>query len=168
MQGNDGWRGAVICQIYPRSFQDSDGDGIGDLWGIIRRLPNIARPGVDALWLSPVFTLPMKGMGCDVADHKDIDPSFGTLADFDALVAQAHTLGLKVIIDQVISHASDQHPLFVESRASRNNPKADWYVRADPRPDGTPPTNWRSLFGDPAWTCDARRRQYYLHNFLTL
>ena len=163
----DWWRGAVIYQIYPRSFQDSDGDGIGDLRGIIDRLPHVAGLGVDAIWLSPIFTSPMKDMGYDIADYKDIDPSFGTLADFDALVARAHELGLKVMIDQVISHSSDRHPLFAESRASREGPKADWYVWADPKPDGTPPTNWQSLFGGPAWTWDARRRQYYLHNFLS-
>lgn len=163
----DWWRGAVIYQIYPRSFQDSNGDGIGDLRGIIDRLPHVASLGVDAIWLSPIFTSPMTDMGYDIADYTDIDPTFGTLADFDALVARAHDLGLKVMIDQVISHSSDQHPLFMESRASRDNPKADWYVWADPRPDGTPPTNWQSLFGGPAWTWDARRRQYYLHNFLS-
>ena len=161
------WRGAVIYQIYPRSFQDSNGDGIGDLRGIIDRLPHVASLGVDAIWLSPIFTSPMADMGYDIADYRDIDPTFGTLDDFDALVARAHDLGLKVMIDQVISHSSDRHPLFVESRASRDNPKADWYVWADPRPDGTPPTNWHSLFGGPAWTWDARRRQYYLHNFLS-
>lgn len=167
MADRDWWRGAVIYQIYPRSFQDSNGDGIGDLRGIIDRLPYVADLGVDAVWLSPIFTSPMKDMGYDIADYTDIDPTFGTLADFDALVTRAHDLGLKVMIDQVISHSSDQHPLFVESRSSRDNPKADWYVWADPRPDGTPPNNWQSLFGGPAWTWDARRRQFYLHNFLS-
>lgn len=160
------WRDAVIYQIYPRSFQDSDGDGIGDLKGITQRLDHVAGLGVDAIWLSPIFTSPMKDMGYDVSDYTDIDPLFGTLADFDALVARAHELGLKVIIDQVISHSSDKHPWFAESRQSRDNPRADWYVWADPNPDGTPPNNWPSVFGGPAWEWEPRRRQYYLHNFL--
>ncbi len=167
MQDQDWWKGSVTYQIYPRSFQDSNGDGIGDLRGIIDRLPQVADLGVDAIWLSPIFTSPMKDMGYDIADYTDIDPSFGTLADFDTLIARAHGLGLKVIIDQVISHSSDQNPLFQESRRSRDNPKADWYVWADPKPDGSAPTNWQSLFGGPAWTWDSRRRQYYLHNFLS-
>ncbi|MDQ1901735.1 alpha glucosidase [Paracoccus sp. WLY502] len=160
------WRDAVIYQIYPRSFQDSDGDGIGDLPGITRRLDHVASLGVDAIWLSPIFTSPMKDMGYDVSDYCDIDPLFGTLADFDALVARAHELGLKVIIDQVLSHSSDRHPWFAESRTSRDNDKADWYVWADPNPDGTPPNNWPSVFGGPAWEWEPQRRQYYLHNFL--
>ncbi|NAZ35730.1 alpha-amylase family glycosyl hydrolase [Rubellimicrobium sp. CFH 75288] len=160
------WRDAVIYQIYPRSFQDSDGDGVGDLPGITRRLGHVADLGADAIWLSPFFASPDKDMGYDVSDYTAVNPLFGTMADFDALVAEAHRLGLRVIIDQVLSHTSDQHPWFVESRRDRTNPKADWYVWADPRPDGTPPTNWLSVFGGPAWTFDARRRQYYLHNFL--
>ncbi|THD85718.1 alpha-glucosidase [Aliigemmobacter aestuarii] len=160
------WRGAVVYQIYPRSFQDSDGDGIGDLKGIISRLPHVSALGADAIWLSPVFKSPMEDMGYDVSDYTDIDPLFGTLEDFDALVAAAHDLGLKVIIDQVLSHSSSQHPFFAESRRSRTNPKADWYVWADPRPDGSPPNNWLSVFGGSAWEWDSRRRQYYLHNFL--
>ncbi len=161
------WRGSVTYQVYPRSFQDSDGDGIGDIPGITARLDYLADLGVDAVWLSPVFTSPMLDMGYDVSNYTDIDPSFGTLADFDALIARAHALGLKVIIDQVLSHSSDQHPAFKESRASRDNPKADWYVWANARADGTPPNNWLSVFGGPAWQWDARRKQYYLHNFLT-
>ena len=163
----DWWRGAVTYQVYPRSFQDSDGDGVGDLPGITRRLPYLADLGVEAVWLSPFFRSPMKDMGYDVSDYCDVDPVFGTLADFDALVARAHDLGLKVIIDQVLSHTSDQHPAFAESRADRVNPKADWYVWADPRHDGSPPSNWLSVFGGSAWAWDARRKQYYLHNFLT-
>ncbi|MTH77971.1 alpha-glucosidase family protein [Paracoccus aestuariivivens] len=161
------WRDAVIYQIYPRSFQDSDGDGIGDLRGITRRLDHVRDLGADAIWLSPIFTSPMKDMGYDVSDYTDIDPIFGSLADFDALIARAHDLGLKVIIDQVISHSSDKHPWFVESRRDRSNPKADWYVWAEPKPDGTPPNNWPSVFGGPAWEWEPRRRQYYMHNFLT-
>ncbi|MBL4916082.1 alpha-amylase family glycosyl hydrolase [Szabonella alba] len=160
------WRGSVTYQIYPRSFQDSSGSGVGDLAGITRRLDHVARLGVDAVWLSPVFPSPMADMGYDVSDYTDIDPSFGTLADFDALVARAHDLGLKVIIDQVLSHSSDRHPHFIESRASRDNAKSDWYVWADARPDGSPPNNWLSVFGGSAWEWDSRRRQYYLHNFL--
>ncbi len=161
------WRGAVIYQIYPRSFQDTDGDGVGDLKGIARRLPYVASLGVDAVWISPFFRSPMKDFGYDVADYREVDPLFGTLEDFDALLAEAHRLGLKVIIDLVLSHTSDQHRWFEESRRSRDNPKADWYVWADPKPDGTVPNNWLSVFGGPAWTWDSRRRQYYLQNFLS-
>jgi alpha-glucosidase len=160
------WRGSVVYQVYPRSFQDDNGDGIGDLAGITRRLPYLADLGVDAVWLSPFFRSPMADMGYDVSDYTDVDPVFGTLADFDLLIARAHDLGLKIVIDQVLSHSSDQHPAFTESRANRDNPKADWYVWADPRPDGTPPNNWLSVFGGPAWAWDARRKQYFLHNFL--
>ncbi|WP_341368110.1 alpha-amylase family glycosyl hydrolase [Yoonia sp. BS5-3] len=163
----DWWRGAVIYQIYPRSYQDSDGDGIGDLGGIVQRLPYIADLGVDAIWISPFFTSPMKDFGYDVSDYRDVDPMFGTLADFDQLVATAHGLGLRVMIDLVLSHTSDQHAWFQESRQSRENAKSDWYVWADPKPDGTPPTNWLSIFGGTAWQWDPRREQYYLHNFLT-
>ncbi|WP_435202214.1 alpha-amylase family glycosyl hydrolase [Qipengyuania sp. 902] len=161
------WKGAAIYQIYPRSFQDSNGDGIGDLPGITRRLPYVASLGVDAIWISPFFVSPMKDFGYDVADYCDVDPIFGTLSDFDALVARAHELGLKVLIDQVYSHTSDEHPWFAESRSDRTNPKNDWYVWADAKPDGSPPSNWQSVFGGPAWTWDARRGQYYLHNFLS-
>jgi alpha-glucosidase len=162
----DWWRGAVIYQIYPRSFQDSNSDGIGDLRGILQRLPHVAALGADAIWISPFFKSPMKDFGYDVSDYCGVDPMFGTLADFDAVVAEAHRLGLRVMIDQVISHTSDEHPWFKESRSSRDNAKADWYVWADPKPDGTPPSNWLSIFGGSAWQWDTRRRQYYLHNFL--
>ena len=162
----DWWRGAVIYQIYPRSFQDSNGDGIGDLPGILRRLPHSAALGADAIWISPFFPSPMKDFGYDVSDYCAVDPMFGTLADFDAVVAEAHRLGLRVMIDQVISHSADVHPWFAESRSSRDNPRADWYVWADAKSDGTPPNNWLSIFGGSAWTWDTRRRQYYLHNFL--
>ncbi len=161
------WRGATIYQIYPRSFADSNNDGIGDLPGITGKLDYVASLGVDAVWLSPFFTSPMKDFGYDVADYCDVDPIFGTLDDFDALVAKAHELGLKILIDQVYSHTSDLHAWFAESRANRDNAKADWYVWADAKADGTPPTNWQSVFGGPAWTWDARRRQYYMHNFLS-
>jgi alpha-glucosidase len=161
------WRGAVIYEIYPRSFQDSTGDGVGDLRGITERLGYVADLGVDAIWIAPFFVSPMKDFGYDVADYTGVDPLFGTLEDFDRLVTEAHRLGLKVIIDQVLSHSSDQHPWFRESRAGRDNAKADWYVWADPKPDGTPPNNWLSIFGGPAWEWDTRRCQYYFHNFLT-
>ena len=160
------WRGAVIYQIYPRSFQDSNSSGSGTLKGITQRLPYVASLGVDSIWLSPFFKSPMADMGYDVSDYCDVDPMFGTLADFDALVVEAHRLGLKVVIDQVISHTSDQHSWFKESRSSRDNPKADWYVWADPKPDGTAPNNWLSIFGGPGWEWDGVRRQYYMHNFL--
>ncbi|WP_194093746.1 alpha-amylase family glycosyl hydrolase [Marivivens aquimaris] len=165
-QKTEWWRGATIYQIYPRSFMDSNGDGIGDIPGITSRLETIADLGVDAIWLSPIFTSPMADMGYDVADYRDIDPTFGTLADFDAMVAKAHSLGLKVLIDQVISHSSNQHPFFIESKSSRDNPKADWYVWADPRPDGSAPNNWQAIFGGIAWEWEPRRKQYYFHNFL--
>jgi alpha-glucosidase len=161
------WRGATIYQIYPRSFADSNGDGIGDLAGITSRLDYVAELGVDAIWISPFFTSPMKDFGYDVADYCDVDPVFGTLADFDALVERTHALGLKLLIDQVYSHSSDLHAWFAESRSSRDNAKADWYVWADAKPDGSPPNNWQSVFGGPSWTWDARRGQFYMHNFLT-
>ncbi len=160
------WRGAVIYQVYPRSFADSNGDGVGDLKGVADHLDHIASIGVDAVWLSPFYTSPMRDFGYDVADYCDIDPIFGTLADFDVLVDKAHRLGLRVITDLVFAHTSDHHAWFRESRQSRTNPRADWYVWADARPDGSPPTNWQSVFGGPAWTWDARRGQYYMHNFL--
>ena len=163
----DWWRGAVIYQIYPRSYQDSNADGIGDLKGITTRLPYIAGLGVDAIWLSPFFTSPMDDFGYDVSDYCDVDPMFGTLADFDELVKVAHNLGLKVMIDQVLSHTSDQHEWFKQSRASRDNEKSDWYVWANAKPDGNPPNNWLSIFGGSAWEWDSHRRQYYLHNFLS-
>lgn len=161
------WRGASIYQIYPRSFQDTNGDGVGDLPGITSRLPYIADLGIDAIWVSPFFKSPMKDFGYDVSDFRAVDPIFGTLADFDQLVKRAHDLGLKVLIDQVMSHTSDRHAWFKESRSSRDNARADWYVWADARPDGTPPNNWQSVFGGSAWAWDPRRRQYFLHNFLT-
>ncbi len=160
------WREATIYQVYPRSFLDTNGDGVGDLPGITAKLDYIASLGVDIVWISPFFTSPMKDFGYDVADYCDVDPLFGTLADFDALIAKAHSLKLKIMIDQVLSHTADIHPWFVESRASRDNPKADWYVWADPLPDGNPPNNWLSVFGGSSWQWDSRRRQYYLHNFL--
>jgi alpha-glucosidase len=160
------WRGAVIYQIYPRSFFDSNGDGIGDLPGVTAKLDHVAKLGVDAIWLCPFFTSPQKDFGYDVADHTAVDPLFGTLADFDELADRAHRLGLRLLIDQVWSHTSDHHPWFRESRSNRANILADWYVWADPAPDGTPPNNWLSVFGGSAWKWEPRRRQYYLHHFL--
>jgi alpha-glucosidase len=160
------WRGAALYQIYPRSFQDTNGDGIGDLKGVIQRLPHIADLGVDAIWISPFFTSPMADYGYDVSDYRNVDPMFGTLEDFKALLNTAHDLGLRVTIDQVLSHTSEQHPWFKESRKSHENPYADYYVWADPKPDGGPPNNWLSLFGGCGWEWDARRQQYYFHNFL--
>jgi alpha-glucosidase len=164
---NEWWRGAVIYQIYPRSFSDSNGDGIGDLPGITARLPYIASLGVDAIWLCPFYVSPQKDFGYDVADYFAVDPAYGTLEHFDALVARAHDLGLKVILDQVWSHTSNEHPWFKASRAHKDGAYADWYVWADPAPDGTPPNNWLSVFGGSAWTWEPRRRQYYLHHFLS-
>jgi alpha-glucosidase len=160
------WRGAAIYQIYPRSFQDSSGDGVGDLAGIAARLDHVASLGVDAIWISPFYTSPMRDFGYDVSDYCDVDPVFGTLADFDAVIERAHKLGLRVIVDQVYAHTSDLHPWFVASRSAREGEMVDWYVWEDPKPDGTPPNNWQSVFGGPAWTWDGRRRQYYMHTFL--
>lgn len=161
------WETAVIYQIYPRSYQDSNDDGIGDLPGITSRLDYIANLGVDAVWISPFFKSPQKDFGYDVSDYCDVNPEYGTLADFDTLLAKAHGLGLKIMVDIVPAHCSDQHEWFVESSASRDNDKADWFHWVEPMPDGTPPTNWLSFFGGPAWTWEPRRQQYYLHNFLT-
>jgi alpha-glucosidase len=168
-EAHDGpwWRGAVIYQVYPRSFMDSNNDGIGDLRGIIDKLGYIADLGVDALWVSPFYQSPMKDFGYDVSDYRAVDPIFGTLDDFYRLVEGAHALGLRIIIDQVLSHTSDQHSWFTESRSSGDNDKANWYVWAHPKTDGTPPNNWLSVFGGSAWQWDPRREQYYLHNFLT-
>ncbi|MCL1090968.1 alpha-glucosidase [Shewanella profunda] len=160
------WRGAVIYQIYPRSLLDTNGDGVGDLRGIITKLDYIASLNVDAIWISPFFKSPMADFGYDISDYRQVDPLFGTMNDFDDLIDKAHMLGLKVIIDQVLSHTSDQHAWFVESRESRTNPKADWYVWADPKDDGTAPNNWLAIFGGCAWEWEPRRQQYYLHNFL--
>ena len=160
------WRGAVFYQIYPRSYQDSNGDGVGDLKGILGRLPYVASLGVDGIWLSPVFASPMRDYGYDISDYTAIDPLFGTLADFDAVVAECHRLNMLIIVDQVYSHTSIDHAWFAESRTDRTNAKADWYVWADPKPDGSPPSNWLAAFGGGMWAWDSRRRQYYLHNFL--
>ncbi len=163
--GSEWWRGAVIYHVYPLSFADSNDDGYGDLRGVTQRLEYIKSLGVDAIWLSPFYTSPMRDFGYDVSDYCDVDPIFGALADFDEMVSRAHSLGLKVIVDQVYSHTSIEHPWFQESRRDRTNSKANWYVWADAKPDGSPPTNWQSVFKASAWTWDARRRQYYLNNF---
>ena len=160
------WHGAVIYQIYPRSFLDTNGDGVGDLPGIVEKLDYVASLGVDAIWISPFFKSPMADFGYDIADYRAVDPLFGSLEDFDRLLDKAHGLGIRVMIDQVLSHTSSEHAWFLESRESRDNPKADWYVWADPQPDGTPPNNWLSIFGGVAWKWEPRREQYYLHNFL--
>ncbi|MCC6791018.1 MAG: DUF3459 domain-containing protein, partial [Thermomicrobiales bacterium] len=160
------WRSTVIYQVYPRSFQDSDWDGIGDLRGVTQRLDYLQWLGVGAIWLSPFYPSPGADFGYDVADFTDVDPMFGTLADFDALLAGAHERGLKLIIDFVPNHSSDQHPWFTESRSSRDNQKHDWYTWRDAKPDGSPPNNWSAAFGGPSWTFDETRGQYYLHSFL--
>ncbi|CAN5147199.1 alpha-amylase family glycosyl hydrolase [soil metagenome] len=160
------WKSGILYQIYPRSFQDSNGDGVGDLRGIIQRLPYLRDLGVDALWLSPIFPSPMEDFGYDISDYIGIDPLFGTVADFDALVAAAHDIGLKVILDLVPNHTSDRHPWFVESRSSKNNPKRDWYIWRDGCGEGMPPNNWLSEFGGSSWEFDARSGQYYYHAFL--
>lgn len=160
------WRGAVIYHIYPRSFLDTTGNGVGDLAGICAKLDYIAELGVDAIWISPFVKSPMLDFGYDVSDYLSIDPLFGTMEDFTTLVSEAHARGLKVLMDQVLSHTSDQHPWFLESRAGRDGPKADWYVWAEPQRDGSPPNNWLSVFGGSSWQWEPRRSQYYLHNFL--
>jgi alpha-glucosidase len=145
----------VVYQIYPRSFADGDGDGVGDLPGLRGRLDHLVRLGVDAVWLSPFYRSPMKDFGYDVADHCDVDPVFGTLADFDAVVDDAHAHGIRVLVDLVPNHTSDQHPWFRASRSSRDDPRRDWYVWRDPAPDGGPPNNWTASFSSgPAWTFD--------------
>lgn len=161
------WRRGAVYQIYPRSFADTDGDGVGDLEGIRQRLDHVATLQAEALWLSPVFPSPMADFGYDVSDYCDIDPIFGSLADFDRLLADAHARGIKVVLDWVANHTSEQHPWFQESRSSRSNPKRDWYVWADPAPDGGPPNDWTSAFSavGPAWTFDETTGQYYLHSF---
>ncbi len=165
------WRDAVVYQVYPRSFQDSNGDGIGDLEGLISRLDYLNDGtenslGVDAIWLSPTFPSPMKDFGYDVSDYRDVDPDFGTLATMDRLIAESHRRGIKVLLDWVPNHTSDQHPWFLESRSSRDNPKRDWYFWRPAKPDGTLPNNWRSVFGGPAWTLAEETGEYYLHSFL--
>ena len=160
------WQTCVIYQIYPRSFQDTNDDGIGDLKGIEQRLDYLVSLGVEAIWISPIYPSPMVDFGYDVADYCDVDPRFGTLADFDDLLMQAHRRGLKVLLDFVPNHTSDQHPWFVESRASRENQKRDWYIWRDPAADGGPPNNWISDFGGSAWQWDKTTGQYYYHAFL--
>lgn len=165
------WQRAVVYQVYPRSFQDSNGDGIGDLQGIIQRLDYLndgteRSLGIDAIWLSPTFPSPMKDFGYDVSDYEGVHPDFGTLEDMDRLTGECHRRGIRVLLDWVPNHTSDQHPWFLESRSSRTNPKRDWYVWRDPKPDGSPPNNWQSAFGGPAWTFDEATGQYYLHSFL--
>lgn len=167
----DWWREVVVYQVYPRSFQDSDGDGIGDLEGIIRRLDYLndgseRSLGVDAVWLSPTFPSPMKDFGYDVSDYCGVHPDFGTQAGMDRLIAECHRRGMRILLDWVPNHTSDQHPWFIESRSSRDNPRRDWYLWRDPKPDGSPPNNWRSVFGGPGWTFDEATGQYYLHSFL--
>jgi alpha-glucosidase len=160
------WKTGVIYQIYPRSFQDSDNNGVGDLRGIIQRLPYLTELGVDAIWISPIFVSPMADFGYDIADYVDIDPLFGTLDDFEKLLATAHNQGLKVILDLVPNHTSDQHRWFLESRSARNSKKRDWYIWRDPASDGSAPNNWRSEFGGTAWEYDQITGQYYYHAFL--
>ncbi len=160
------WKSGILYQIYPRSFQDSNGDGVGDLRGIIDRLSYLRDLGVSALWLSPVFPSPMVDFGYDISDYTGIDQLFGTLDDFDALVTAAHDFGLKIILDLVPNHTSDQHPWFVESRSSKDNPKRDWYIWHDPRGSGEPPTNWISEFGGSSWEFEPHTGQYYYHAFL--
>jgi alpha-glucosidase len=163
--GGPWWRTAVIYQIYPRSFADADGDGVGDVPGIVERLGHVSELGFDAVWLSPIFPSPMADFGYDVADYCDVAPVFGTLADLDRLLGAAHRRGLRVLLDLVPNHSSDEHPWFVEARSGRHTPRRDWYIWRDPAPDGGPPNNWVSYFGGPAWEWDEASGQYYLHLF---
>ncbi len=160
------WQRGVIYQIYPRSFMDASGDGVGDLRGIVSRLDYLEWLGVDAVWISPFYPSPMADFGYDITDYTGVHPMFGTLRDFDALVAEAHQRDMRVILDYVPNHTSDEHPWFVESRSSRENPKRGWYLWRDPAPDGGPPNNWRSVFGGAAWEWDAATEQYYYHAYL--
>ncbi len=160
------WRHGIFYQVYPRSFQDSNADGVGDIAGIIDRLPYLLALGVDAIWLSPIFPSPMADFGYDIADYTGIDPLFGSIEDFDALISAVHASGLKLILDLVPNHTSDQHPWFIESRRSRDAQKRDWYIWREPAADGGPPNNWMSEFGGSAWAYDAATRQYYYHAFL--
>src|SRR4051812_46230681 len=160
------WQTGIIYQIYPRSFQDSDHDGVGDLKGIIERLPYLVELGIDAIWLSPIFTSPMADFGYDIADYTGVDPLFGSLADLESLIVAAHRSELKILLDLVPNHTSDQHPWFIESRADRDSPRRDWYPWRDPDPDGAPPNNWLSEFGGSAWEYDSISEQYYYHTFL--
>jgi len=162
----DWWRHGIFYQVYPRSFGDTDGDGVGDIRGIIAHLPYLTSLGIDAVWLSPIFPSPMADFGYDISDYTGIDPLFGTMADFDALVSAAHGNGLKLILDLVPNHTSDQHPWFIEARGSRDNPKRQWYIWRDPAPGGGPPNNWLSEFGGSAWQYDEATGQYYYHAFL--
>jgi alpha-glucosidase len=166
MDGTTWWQTAVMYQVYPRSFQDGDGDGVGDLRGIRQRLPYLEELGVDAVWISPIFPSPMADFGYDIADYTGVDPLFGTLGEFDALLAAAHERGLKVLLDLVPNHTSDRHPWFQDSRSSRASARRDWYIWRDPAPDGGPPNNWQSAFGGGAWQWDAGTGQYYYHAFL--
>jgi alpha-glucosidase len=160
------WKTGVIYQVYPRSFMDASGDGTGDLRGITGRLDYLEWLGVDAVWLSPIYPSPMADFGYDISDHTDVDPTFGTLSDFDELLAEAHRRGMRVILDYVPNHTSDEHPWFLESRSSRENLRRDWYIWADPDPGGGPPNNWQSFFGGgSAWEWDGATEQYYLHLF---
>jgi alpha-glucosidase len=160
------WKRGIVYQVYPRSFQDTNGDGIGDLSGIRRRLDHLVGLGIDALWISPIYTSPMADFGYDVADYCGIDPIFGSMEDFDRLIEDVHARGLKLILDFVPNHSSDRHAWFQESRSSRDNPKRDWYIWRDPKPDGGPPNNWISNFGGSAWEWDEATGQYYYHAFL--
>jgi len=160
------WQKGIIYQIYPRSFQDSNGDGVGDLPGIITRLDYLQWLGVDAVWISPIYQSPMADFGYDISDYCSVHPLFGSLQDFDRLLDEVHKRGMKLILDLVPNHSSDQHPWFLESRTSRDNPKRDWYIWKDPAPGDGPPNNWLSVFGGSAWEWDERTQQYYYHAFL--
>jgi alpha-glucosidase len=160
------WQRGIVYQIYPRSFADNNGDGTGDLAGITGRLDYLAWLGIDAIWISPIFPSPMADFGYDVSDYTDVAPIFGTLADFDRLLAEAHARNIRVLLDFVPNHTSDQHPWFLESRSSRDNPRRDWYIWRDAKADGSPPNNWLGSFGGPAWEWDDTTRQYYYHAYL--
>src|SRR5215204_2153614 len=155
------WQTGITYQIYPRSFQDSNHDGVGDIKGIIQRLDYLKWLGISAIWVSPIYPSPMADFGYDISDYTAVHPLFGSMTEFEELLREAHKRGIKLILDMVPNHSANQHPWFLESRSSRNNPKRDWYIWQDPRDDGSPPNNWLSVFGGPAWEWDENTRQYY-------
>src|SRR4051812_4038352 len=165
-QYNLWWQCGVIYQIYPRSYQDSNGDGIGDLPGVVQRLDYLKWLGVDAVWLSPIYPSSMADFGYDISDYTGIHPLFGSLEDFDSLMHELHRRDMKIILDLVPNHTSNQHPWFLESRSSRDNPKRNWYIWREARDDGGPPNNWLSVFGGSGWEWDEATGQYYYHAFL--
>ena len=163
--GNAWWKNSVVYQIYPQSFKDSNGDGVGDLIGIKEKLPYLSKLGIDVIWLNPIYESPLVDNGYDISDYEKILSVYGSMEDFQELLVEAHSIGIRIILDLVVNHTSDQHSWFLESKKSKNNPYSDYYIWKDPKPDGSAPNNWGSTFGGPAWEYVAERNQYYLHCF---